>query len=141
MSASTTIRRMLGEAKTEHNPRADNVLREAGVHDDLDGVRTALAAGADVNSHNGEALCWASYHSNNAMASVLIDAGADVHALNGYPLRLAANHENGALINMLIAAGARWEDVHPRVLAALLSNLRNRRASWVRGMIRAMIPE
>ncbi|MFA5106684.1 MAG: ankyrin repeat domain-containing protein [Candidatus Micrarchaeia archaeon] len=91
----------------------DQKLIDAARAGDLEGVKAALKAGADVNAKNKTgytALIWASScWGHTAIVEALIVAGADVNAKNenGYTaLILAAYWGHTATVKLLIKAGA-----------------------------------
>ena len=79
---------------------------------DADGARSLIAAGADVNTPQGDgatALHWAAHRNDLDAADLLIAAGADVDAANALgatPLWLAATNGSPAVVERLLAAGA-----------------------------------
>lgn len=114
----------------------DKQLVEAARAGGLAGVKTALAAGANIhadeeralqvaadNRHlhvleyllsqgadvhiNGEyALCWAARHGRLDVARVLVAAGANIHVHEEYPLRTAAYEGQLEVVNWLLDMGA-----------------------------------
>jgi ankyrin repeat protein len=93
---------------------ADRDLRliEASRNDDVAAVKTALAAGVDVNAPSGDgatALHWAAQNDDLALADLLIAKGAKTDAatdLGITPLWVAATNSSTAMINRLLAAHA-----------------------------------
>jgi ankyrin repeat protein len=93
-----------------------DVLRDAAAEGDLDRVRTALAAGADVNArgeYGDSALNGACENGHTDVVAFLLDNGADIENLGGAdktPLMNAAFAGNAGVARTLIAAGARISD-------------------------------
>lgn len=91
-------------------------LYSASIRADIEGIKKALAEGADINrqSDNGyTALMWASTYSKRApydeMAKFLINAGADVNAVTAdgkTPLSLAGSSDP-EITGILKAAGTK----------------------------------
>ena len=100
---------MLGEAKRD--PQADDALVAASKDGEVDGVRAALAAGADV------------------------------HARDDAALRLAAYTGHAEVVRMLLDAGARWNRISATGLEDIADMGAERRDPWLRDVLRAMIPE
>ncbi len=85
---------------------------EASKAGDLEGARTLLAGGADVNAPQGDgatALHWAAHQNDLDAATLLIEAGADVNAANALgatPLWLAAVNGSASMVERLLESGA-----------------------------------
>ena len=79
---------------------------------DEDGVRAALARGADVTAADPDGttpLHWAVHANDDAIVGLLLEAGADAAAANRYgvrPLSLACTNGNAAVAELLLDAGA-----------------------------------
>ncbi len=79
---------------------------------DADGVRAAIARGADVTAADADGttpLHWAAHADDAAVVGLLIEAGADAAAANRYgvrPLSLACTNGNAAVAELLLDAGA-----------------------------------
>ena len=79
---------------------------------DVDAVRAALKAGADVNAPDAEgtsALLWAAYNSSADLVSLLLEAGADANAPSQFgvtPLLQAARNGDAATVRALLEGGA-----------------------------------
>ena len=91
----------------------DAPVADAAKRGDLEGVRTLVRQGADVNVAQGDgmtALHWAATHGDVEMAKVLIYAGAGVNArtrLGAYtPLHVASQEGQGPIATVLLGAGA-----------------------------------
>lgn len=95
----------------------DETVVGAALSNDLDAVRSLIAAGADVNETTADGgnspLTWAAYHGNASMTQVLIDAGADVNWADeehqSTALHQAASYGRVDVIQVLVAAGADLE--------------------------------
>ena len=79
---------------------------------DEDGVRAAIARGADVTAADPDGttpLHWAAHADDAAIVGLLLEAGADAAAANRYgvrPLSLACTNGNAAIAGLLLDAGA-----------------------------------
>ena len=79
---------------------------------DIEGVRAALARGADVTAAEPDGttpLHWATYGNEPAIVELLLEAGADVAAANRYgvlPISLASTNGNAVIAEQLLDAGA-----------------------------------
>ena len=89
-------------------PVADSAMRG-----DLEGVRTLIKQGADVNASQGDgmtALHWAALNGSTEIAELVIASGANLEAvtrLGGYtPLHLAARAGRVNTTRVLLDAGA-----------------------------------
>ena len=95
-------------------------LVEAARNVDVDGVRSLIKQGVDVNAASADgttALHWASYRDNLDAADLLIRAGARVDAANDLgatPLWIASTNGSAAMVRRLLEAGA-----HPNVALLL----------------------
>ena len=92
---------------------AEAPVADAARRGDIDGVRSLLRAGADVNEAQGDgmtALHWAAQLGNAELAEVLIYAGARLDAgtrIGSYtPLHIAAREGRVAVVEVLLDAGA-----------------------------------
>ena len=99
-------------AVTVAAPSVDAQLLEAVRAGDQGSVRALIEEGSDVNAGEADGttpLHWAAYHSNLAIAELLVAAGADATAANRYgvsPISLAAVGGVAAIIELLLEAGA-----------------------------------
>ena len=88
------------------------LLIEAIKAQDLEAVRSLVAAGAEVNVSQGDgatALHWAAHRNDLATANLLIEAGADVNLANDLgatALWLAAINGSASMVARLLEAGA-----------------------------------
>lgn len=73
---------------------------------DLLGVRSALAAGADVNSNGGRALVVAAEHGHLKIVKLLLASGVDVNIIDELPLQWAAEYGHIEIVRCLLEAGA-----------------------------------
>ena len=91
---------------------ADTGLINAIKAVDVDGVRAALARGADVTAAEADGttpLHWAAYTNESAIVESLLEAGADASAVNRYgmrPISLASINGNAVIAEQLLDAGA-----------------------------------
>ena len=99
-------------------------LRDAASAGDLEGVRAALAAGADVNER-GEfgdtALNLAAEHGHAAVVNALVSTDADISNRGGAdktPLMNAAFAGHAAIVRQLLEAGAMIDQALLRGVAA-----------------------
>lgn len=97
---------------------ANTLLFSAVEANDLNSVRLAIGAGADVRAGYDYALRMAAVRGYAEMISVLLAAGANIHVNDDAALRLAAANGRAKAIRTLLAAGA---NVH----AAADESLRN----------------
>ena len=120
-------------------PATDAQFRKAVWSTDLKGVRSALAAGADVNQlvqHGGpdefvtrepgqkNAVMLTALHGSPAILRLLIKAGADVNRVNDNgDTALSLAHDCDECIHVLLAAGA---DVHGKPATQLMESLLDR---------------
>ncbi len=87
-------------------------LVDAAHDDDLQGVTTLLAQGADPNAvaeDGSTALAWATIRANGEMARLLLNAGADpslANALGVSPLALAVENGASGIVRQLLDRGA-----------------------------------
>lgn len=91
-------------------------LMTAVVDGDIAAVKTAIAAGIDVNdaanadaAQSSHALYWAAFGGHTEVARLLLAAGANVHADRDAALRWAAYRGHVEIVRLLLAAAA---DVH-----------------------------
>ena len=79
---------------------------------DADGVRAAIARGADLSKTDPDGtapLHWAVHLDDPTVVELLLDAGADADAANRYgvrPLMLACTNGNAPVVELLLNAGA-----------------------------------
>ena len=92
---------------------ADSPVADAAMRGDLDGVRSLLADGADVNTAQADgmtALHWAAENGDTDMSMLLIPAGANLEAVTRIgdytPLHLATRLGSTAVALTLLEAGA-----------------------------------
>ena len=92
----------------------DARVADAAQRRDIDGVRTLLRSGADVNAAQGDgmtALHWASLNADLETMNVLLAAGATTEALTRVgaytPLHLASGRGHAAAVERLLKAGSR----------------------------------
>jgi ankyrin repeat protein len=111
-----------------------NDLIDAVTRNDLEGVRAALAVGADPNARDVRgvsALIHAAARRQGQIAKALIAAGADVNATGVYsPTALVAAIDTGdiEMMRTLLAAGARRDLMDSRGIAPLMSAARKSNA-------------
>jgi len=84
----------------------EEVLIESARLSDIDGVKAALAAGANVHAGDDAALRWAALNGHAEMVSRLLAAGANVHADHDDALRWSAYYGHAEMVNLLLVAGA-----------------------------------
>jgi len=75
----------------------------------LEGVKTAIAAGADINIHDNDgnrALDMAAAYGHAEVVSFLLRNGADIHADQDAALRMAVSYGHAKIVSALLAAGA-----------------------------------
>jgi ankyrin repeat protein len=91
-------------------------LHQAAAAGDVDGVRSALAAGVDVNSRRefgDAALNLAAENGHESVVLTLVGAGANIENLGGAdktPIMSAAFAGHISIVRMLLAAGAHVSD-------------------------------
>ena len=79
---------------------------------DVEGVRAALARGADVTAPEADGttpLHWAAHANDRAIVDLLLAAGADATAANRYgihPISLACTNGSATIVAQLLDAGA-----------------------------------
>lgn len=121
---------VFGAARVSSQVRVTPLVAAAQAGD-LEGVRQAIDAGADVNdmaADGSTALLWASYQSDVEMARTLIEAGADVSRANAYgisPLLQASRTGDAALVGVLLEAGASLAPTQPEGETALMAASRS----------------
>lgn len=81
------------------------MIRAARVGD-LNGVKAALAAGADIHAQDDYALQWAASRGHLDVVEYLLAAGSDIHANEDFALRWAVEHSQTEVVACLLAAGA-----------------------------------
>lgn len=93
---------------------ADAPVADAAMRGDVEGVRTLVRGGADVNGAQGDgmtALHWAALNGDLKMMDVLIYAGAATEALTRVgaytPLHLASSRGHAAAAARLLSAGSK----------------------------------
>ena len=84
----------------------DDRLVEAANRGDLDGIRQALEAGADVHAHNDWALRCAARQGSMDTVRELLAAGANPLAEEGKAALWAADNGNLDIVDLLVSAGA-----------------------------------
>ena len=105
-------------------------------------VRSLIEKGADVNAGEADGttpLHWAAYHSDLAIAEILVGAGATATTANRYlvrPLSLAAVGGNAALLELLLAAGADPNTVQGEGETALMTAARTGKLEAVEVLLR-----
>lgn len=80
-----------------------NLVRYAKIGD-ADGIRTALAKGADIHYQGDSALQWACNNGNFDAAKCLLENGAD--PLGPVPIRCAAQNDHTDILRLLLEHGA-----------------------------------
>ena len=107
----TTLATALALAAAVSASAADTPLIDAAKAADVEAVRAALRASADVNASEADgmtALHWAVQRDAETITQLLLDASADVAAVNRYdvtPLALATTNGSAAIVAHLLAAG------------------------------------
>ena len=82
------------------------------IHGNIEGVKQAIAAGADVNAENefgSTPLAYAAVNGRKEIAELLIANGANVNGRSstlGFPLHLAIDECHKGIVELLIANGA-----------------------------------
>jgi len=84
----------------------EEALIESARVGDIDGVRAALAADADVHADDDFALRWAAGNGHSDVVRTLLAAGANVHADGDRALRWAATRGHAEVVHLLLAADA-----------------------------------
>ena len=100
---------------TAPSPGADDRLLRAAAAGDVDGVREALADGADVaatDETDATALVLAAYGNHLDVARALVDAGADVNhkdrtQQSAYLISTSEVGNDPRLLDLMLASGAR----------------------------------
>jgi hypothetical protein len=91
----------------------EGVLEERSEAGDAQGVKMALAAGADVHAGDDCALHYAVTYNHADVVRILLKAGADVSADDDGALRYAARNGHADVVRILLKAGANvhaWDD-------------------------------
>jgi len=83
---------------------------------DVEGVKAALAAGADIHSSTDGALCFAADFGHAEVVGVLLASGSHIHASDDAALCWSASQGHAEVVRILLAGGA---DIHARCDAAL----------------------
>ena len=118
-----------------------SALHWASYHDEVDGARSLLAAGADVNASTdlGVTPLWlAAENGNEAMVELLLQAGADprLSLRSGEtPLVTAALTGNAKVVHLLLAAGADPDTILLRNQTALMWAANERHAEVVAALL------
>jgi uncharacterized protein len=105
----------------------DGALVKAINAGDVQGVRTLIKGGTDVNARSGDGstpLLWAAHTSNLDIAKALIAAKAAVDAPNDFgvtPLLEASRNGDAPMVELLLRAGADPKRSHPEGETPLLS--------------------
>lgn len=86
--------------------KKDFALIDAARTENLNGIRTALAAAADVHAVGDSALYWSASYGHVEAIRLLLAAGADINANDGTALRVAAANGHVEAVRCLLAAGA-----------------------------------
>jgi ankyrin repeat protein len=93
---------------------ADAPVADAAMRGDVEGVRTLLRGGADVNAAQGDgmtALHWAALNGDLETIDILLYAGASTEPLTRVgaytPLHLASSRAQAAAVTRLLAAGGK----------------------------------
>jgi ankyrin repeat protein len=91
----------------------DSPVADAAMRGDVEGVRSLLHEGADVNAAQGDgmtALHWAAANGDAGLARVLLEARADLRAatrVGGYtPLLVASRAGSAQVVAVLLEAGS-----------------------------------
>jgi uncharacterized protein len=108
----------------------DPALVKAVNTGDLQGVRSLIKSGTDVNAKSGDGstpLLWAAHASNLDIARALIAAKAAVDTPNDFgvtPLLAASRNGDSAMVELLLRAGADPKRSHPEGETPLLGAAR-----------------
>jgi ankyrin repeat protein len=101
------------------NPVDDALVKAATANDEQQVLRW-LAAGADPNAGDGQALQQAVAHENGKLVDALLRAGADVNRSRQPLLVLAVDHRDPSVAQRLLAAGAYTEFGSPSPVQACI---------------------
>lgn len=82
-----------------------NMVRHAKTGN-ADGIRSALAEGADIHYENDSALQWACNNGHFDAVRCLLENGADPAAGGNLPLKYAAQNNHTDIIRLLLEHGA-----------------------------------
>jgi ankyrin repeat protein len=116
--------------------KEDRALLAAAIAGNVEGVKAAIAANADVNAHDadGSALECAAFYGHVDVVRVLLTAGADPHAADGDALRHAATYGHAEIARLLLATSP---DLHADDHVALRVAARYGHADVVRVLLAA----
>lgn len=113
-----TLALLPGPAFAEHTPQ-NELIGQAG-YGDLEKVKKALAAGADINgvASGRTALQQAAEKGQTAVIRLLLEKGADPNVTTTYnaetPLVIAVENADAQALKLLVAKGARADQVDKR---------------------------
>lgn len=114
-------------------------IRNAASSGDLDGVRAALAAGADIDAraeYGDTALNLACEYGHGEIVAFLLSEGADIENLGGAdktPIMNAAFAGHVGVVRQLLAAGAKISD---DLLSSVAMKVRILEENAEEGMVR-----
>lgn len=105
----------------------DETLIAAALAGNVDDVKAAIVAGADVCTNDNYVLRWAARYGHAEIVNLLLAAGADVNISHGYALRHAAMNRHTEVVRILLIADANmvisWstasEPYRTRIIAAI----------------------
>jgi len=113
--------------------RQKKSLIESARMGDIDGIKAALAAGANIHADD-DALYWAACHGHVEVVRLLLAAGANVHVHDDGALRWAADQGRTNVVRVLLAARA---NIHADDDAALRWAAKNSHTDVVRVLLAA----
>jgi len=114
--------------------KQDKALLAATINGNVEGVKAAIAAAADIHVSNdeGTALKFAATDGYTEIVRILMAAGPHTQTDKNEALYCAADYGHAEIVSLLLAAGA---DVHDDDDAALFTAILNGHAEVVRALL------
>ena len=106
----------------KNNKPAYDAVIKAVQNNDVNALRQALDAGANLHIRRGSALCIAAANGNLDIVVFLVQRGAKINIKKCYLIRIAIDNRHFDVIDFLIDAGAYVSDWNLSDLSKMVSS-------------------